>query len=455
MRKYSEKFLNNYKILTQSTIGLEIEFFSNHSFYKTLEFLNNELAPVKVHGFNTYHATFVPDKDNFKMELDLSGGSNMREIVTGPLDYQSARYYLIKLLQFVDKYGYTTDKSSIHINISFGKESKKQLINLNILKHILKTDEEDIYRVFTNRKNNIYAKSIKKMIPFKDYDFSNVNIASIANVMKLPDDRYYGVNYLHMDEYDSCRLEYRYIGGEGYEERIGDILDMMDRFVITTWNCIDEPFDTYDTEELEFYLSKNITNFKQFSNYDNFLIEFPTIRLQIDQRAEYDIVNSYFSKIYDKLFIIVDSIDSLKECIINYVTSTHELEIVGGEFKSILNIRGYNFINCKIMDGIYYDSTFYNCEVINTQLEKCKLDMSQIKTSKITNCTTETSTLDDCFVMGGYLNSVMNGGIFRSGKIGPSCILSSTTKIVEQPSTEGMEGEISDEKKLDSKWKGK
>lgn len=446
MRKYSEKFLNNYKILKQAIVGIEIEFFSNHSFYKTIELLNLELAPVNVHGFNVYHSTFTPDDKNFKIEIDLSGGSEMREIVTGPLDYQSARYYLIKLLNFVSKNGYTTDKSSIHINISFGKDSPKQLIDLNILKHILKTDEEDVYRVFPNRKNNIYAKSIKKMIPFKDYDFSNVNIASIANVMKLPDDRYFGVNYLHMDEYESCRLEYRYIGGEGYEEKIGDILDMMDRFIITTWDCIKEPFDIYDQEELEFYLSKNITNFKQFSKYDNFLIEFPTIRLQIDQNAEYNMVNSYYAKIYEQLFIIVDSIDSLKDCIINYVTSTHQIEIVGGTFKSILNISGYNFINCKILDGIYYDSTFYNCEIINTQLERCRIDMSTIKSSKLTGCTTETSTLDECFFMAGYLNSVMNGGIFRSGKIGPACILSSTTKIVEQPSNEFDSSMVPDKK---------
>ena len=32
--------------------------------------------------------------------------------------------------------------------------------------------------------------------------------------------------------------------------------------------------------------------------------------------------------------------------------------------------------------------------------------------------------------MNGYFNSEMNGGVFRSGKIGPYAIISSETKIV-------------------------
>ncbi len=445
MRKYSEKYLNNWKILSGAIVGLEIEFYSNLSFYKLQEQLNQEFAPVKFHGFNTYHAAFTPDKDNFKVEIDLSGG-NMREIVTGPMDYFTARYNLIKLLHFVQKWGYTTDKSSIHINISFdNKKSDRRLIDLNILKHILKTDEEDIYRVFPVRKNNIYAKSIKKMIPFRDYDFSNVAIDTVKNVMKLPDDRYYGVNYLHMNNYEGCRLEYRYIGGEGYEQKVGDIMDLMDRFIITTYNCIGQPFDTYDVEELNYYLNKKITNFKNFSNYDNFIVEYPTIKLQVDQIGQYEIVNSYYSKIYDRLYTLIDSIDNLKDCVINYVTETHKIEIVEANFKSVQNINGFDFINCDMFDGIYTDCTFYNCIVVNTQLDRCKIDASEIKSGKLTSCNVQSSRLEDCYFMAGYLDSSMTGGVFRSGKIGPNAILSSTTKVIKSD-LEGEGEEILDMK---------
>ena len=100
MNKYSDKFLNQSFKLKNSLIGFEFEFYMKDlSFYKTLEMLNNELSPVKVWGFRKYHSDFTPDKNNFKIEPDLSGGSNMVELVTGPMDYFNAKYYLIKIMR--------------------------------------------------------------------------------------------------------------------------------------------------------------------------------------------------------------------------------------------------------------------------------------------------------------------------------------------------------------------
>jgi len=137
MRKYSEKFLDKFSRLKNAIIGLEFEFYMKDlSFYKTMEMLNTELNPVRVHGFRQYHSDFRPDKNNFKFEPDLSGGSNMVELVTGPLEYNDAKYYLIKILNFIQNYGYTNDRSSIHFNLSFN-QSDKDLNDLNILKLIL------------------------------------------------------------------------------------------------------------------------------------------------------------------------------------------------------------------------------------------------------------------------------------------------------------------------------
>ena len=173
MKKYSDKFLNQSDKLKDAVIGFEFEFYMKDlSYYKTLELLNKELEPVKVWGFRQYHSDFTPDNKNFKIEPDLSGGSNMVELVTGPLNFYDAKYYLIKIIKFIQTYGYTNEKSSIHFNISF---SDKDLNDLNPLKLILNTDEEEIYRTYPTRKDNVYAKTVKKIIPFKEYDFFNIH----------------------------------------------------------------------------------------------------------------------------------------------------------------------------------------------------------------------------------------------------------------------------------------
>jgi hypothetical protein len=236
------------------------------SYYKTLELLNQYLEPVQVHGFRKYHSDFETDENNFKIEPDLSLGSNGVEIITGPLEYFKAKYYLIKILKFIQDYGYTTEKCAIHFNISFLEGCDKDLNNLNILKLILSTDEDEIYRVYPSRKGNIYAKTVKKVIPFKEYDYNSVAVDSIKNTLRLPDDKYYGINFLHINNpRESQRLEYRYIGGTDYQKNTGQILYFLDRFILDVWDSINGVFTNKNVKDLETYLKMNISNFKNFS----------------------------------------------------------------------------------------------------------------------------------------------------------------------------------------------
>lgn len=428
MRTYSEKYIQNYKTLKEATIGFEFEFYSKRtSYYKMLEILNEELAPVKVHGFRQYHSDFEVDADNFKMEPDLSGGSSMIEIITGPLDYFNARFYLLKLLKFIQEYGYTNDKCSLHINISY---KEKNLKDLNLLKQILTTNEDAIYEVFPSRKNNIYAKSIKNMIPFEDYDFSSVDISIIKNVIKIPKDKYYGINFSHADKVSGSRLEYRYLGGKDYEQKSGDILDFMDQFIINTYNNIGSDFDNNDIKLLGTYLDGKINSFKTFSSYDKFIVDFPSLQIQVDQRGDYDIIKAYYGQIYKRVFKLIESTDGLTDGVINFVIASKKIEVVDCKFSCTMNIKDYDFINCNISDGVFENCEIVNSEVVNTQLTRTKVYRSDVKDSKLLSCNVDNSDLTDCFFMEGFLDGHMEGGIFRSGKVGPNGSLSTTTKLV-------------------------
>lgn len=429
MKKYSEKFLNQSDKLKDAVVGLEFEFYMKDlSFYKTLELLNQHLDPVKVWGFRQYHSDFVPDDKNFKMEPDLSGGANMCELITGPLSYYDTKYYLVKIVKFIQTYGYTSEKASIHFNLSF--KGDKNLNDLNILKLILRTDEDEIYRYYPSRKDNVYAKTIKKIIPYKEYDFFNIPIDTIKNNMRMPNDKYYGINFVNINnEKEKQRLEFRYIGGKDYEKNIGQLIYFMDKFIINVHDCIDKSFDAEDADRLEGYLEENINLFKNFSKYDNFIVEFPTIQIQIDQSNNYDTVAAYYQKIYNRLYNLIDGSTDLKECIINYVTTTQTMEVVDANVKASSNLSGYDFVNCQV-EGIIEDSYFTSCQIKNSQLTKCSLENNEVDNSKILNCKVESSSLTSCYVMNGYMNADMFGGVFRSGKLGPYATMDSEVKVV-------------------------
>jgi hypothetical protein len=430
MKKYSDKFLNQSSKLKNARIGFEFEFYMKDlSYYKTMELLNQELTPVRVWGFRQYHSDFTPDEKNFKIEPDLSGGSNMVELVTGPLSYYDAKYYLIKIVKFIQTYGYTNEKSSIHFNLSFN-DDEKNLNDLNILKLILTTDEDEIYRIFPSRKDNVYAKSVKKMIPYKEYDFFNIPISVVKNNLRTPNDKYYGINFLNINnDKDTQRLELRYIGGKDYEKNIGNLIYFMDRFIINVYDSIDTDFTSEDVNKLEEYLEEHISLFKNFSKYDNFIVDFPTIQLQIDQVGSYDLISAYYPNIYTKLYNIIDATDGLKECIINYVTLTQTVEVVDARIKTTSTLRGYDLINCET-EGIFEDCFFIGSEITNSQMSKCKLQQSSAQNSKVLNCRVEMSDLTNCYFMEGYLNGDMFGGVYRSGKLGPYATMDSEVKVV-------------------------
>lgn len=431
MEKYSNKFINQINKLRDAKVGMEFEFYiKDLSYYKALELLNKEFEPVKFWGFRQYHSNFKPDEYNFKMEPDLSGGSNMIEIITGPLNYLDAKYYLVKIINFIQNYGYTNDKCSIHFNISFDDE-KLNLNNLNVLKLILNIDEDEIYNYYPSRKNNVYSKSIKKIIPYKEYDFFNISIETIKNNIRLPMDKYYGVNFMNINSNkESQRLEFRYIGGKGYEKNIGHLIYFLERFIILTFDCISLGFNSEDSNNLENYLEYNINRYRILSNYDNFILDFPTIVMQIDQNSTYEVVSFYYGKIYNKISRILDSVEYLNDCIINYVTSTQTIEIVDAQIKGLGIIDDIEFINCDL-EGVFEDCFFVSSKLNNSQITKCKLKFSEAINSKVYNSNIDSSTLENCFFMDGYLNGEMIGGVYRSGKLGPNAILDSSVKIVK------------------------
>jgi len=428
MEKYSDKYINKYDILKHARIGFEFEFFTDRPYYKLLELLNRELD-VKVSGYRVYHSSFTPEEKHWKIEPDLSLGYSGVELISGPIPYVNSKIYLLKVLKILQGSDFSTDeKCSIHVNISFDPETSPRVLDdLNKLKLILDVDENFIYKYFPERENNFYAKSVKKIIPFKSFDFTNNAADILVNSLELPDTKYFGINLLNVFE---GRLEYRYIGGADYQFKTGEILDLLDYFIQLTWLSIDK-LDEEDIDKLKSYLSKNINQFKNFARLDNFIAQFPSIMIQVDMNPDLTILKTYYEQIYNELYEIITNIYNLNNCIINYDTENQQIEIIDATFKTIFDIKKVTFVDCIIEGGSFSNCTFVNCEIKNTHLNNCNIDLCDVYKSKIESSKiTSGSVLHDCYVFNVLLDGEMKGGIFRSGKLGDNAILDSDVKII-------------------------
>lgn len=429
MKKFSDKYINKWDILKNARVGFEFEFYTDKSYYKLLEFLNRELEPIKVSGFRVYHSKFEPSKTHFKIEPDLSLGYDGVELITGPLDYVNCKPILLKTLKILQKHATVDDRCSIHINVSFDEEKTENTLNkLDPLKLILEVDEERIYKSFPVRRNNIYAKSVKKMIPFKGYDYADSALSLLKNNLELPDTKYYGINIANIDK---GRLEYRYIGGSDYINKTNEILDLMDYFILLTNKCIEEDFTEDNQEALRNYLDKNINNFKSYKKYEKFLGTFPTITLQVDTMNDLNTLKTYYNYFYEDLYSLINNVESLNNCIINFDTDTHRLEVIEAKIKAIFDIKNITFVNCSIESGsfsncIYVSSTIKNSYISTSEMMETDIVKSKIESSHIN----QNSKAKDCFLFNTFLNGNMEGGVFRSGKIGEFGELTKTVKIV-------------------------
>ena len=447
MKIYSNEYITDFNKLKNAIIGFEFEFYTERSYFKLLELLNNVLAPIKVHGFRKYHSKFKPDENNFKIEPDLSGGPELVELITGPLPYVNSKIILLKILKVLDQYARTDEKCSIHINISFeDNEDDKVLNRLNQLKLMLEINEDYIYGFFPERKNNIYAKSVKSLIPFKGFDYSTNATQIIQTNIQLPDTKYYGINFHTIEK---GRLEWRYIGGRDYHKKSADILSLMDYFISLTYDCLNEKLNEEDLEKLQKYLFENINIFKNFSNYDNFIAEFPTIDIQIDKMSEYSVIKGYYDSFYDDIYNMVRNIYNLKDCIINYDSQLNRLELVDATFKTIFDLDDLDFIECSMNSGRYNSCSFISSEVINGTIHG-----GEIKDSNIFNCKVENSKIDkESEIDNSYLyqcvidGNVKGDSVLRMCKIGPSAVIDDSVRIVTDVNNYFHTGPVTSDKK--------
>lgn len=429
MDKFSEKYIKNSDILKKAIIGYEFEFYTDEPYYKLMELLNEYLNPIKVSGFRKYHSSFTPTKNHFKFEPDLSLGWQGVELITGPMSYYDSRIILLKVLNFMKKYTNTDEKCSLHINISFDKEkTSNTLEKISALKIILNIDEELIYKFFPERRDNFYAKSVKNLIPFKDYDYASDAVNLLSNNLELPDTKYYGIN---LKNFYNGRLEFRYIGGDDYHTKSSEILELLDYFVLLTYNSIVEPMDEDDNEELKKILNKNISQFKKFAKLDDFIAEFPTVKIQIDKSDNYTDLKTYYDKIYNELYEIINNIYNLNDCIINYDTDEQRIEIVDASFKVIFDINNITIVDSDVNNGTFNHCIFADCNITSSHLQNCK-----IQDSNVFNCKIESSHIDansvvnDSFIYNSFIDGEIGSGVIRSCKIGEYAKIGDEVKIV-------------------------
>jgi hypothetical protein len=415
-----------------SKIGIEFEFFSNFDLKKTKEELSNLLGK-KIRIEEKAHSDFAPTYDTWKMEPDNSGGSGMIELVTGSLPYAETKIVIAKMLKWIKENGSTNDKCSIHINISFDGEKLGTSVNiskLDIGKFVLNFDEEAVYNAFPNRRDSVYAKTIKFIVPL-----SGMTQPSSANTLwknyMFVKEKYYGVNFSKIPK---NYIEFRYLGGKDYQLKYDTIMKMVNHFIVSLYDTLTNPIYTKeDKEKLQEILKKHEEVVKSYKSYSNFKKYFPNIKLLIDLRTADQLVEMFYPKIREKIFDLLTKAD-MKEGLINYDSDLGRIQIKDTELLKCFEIQGIDIVDSKVQGNII-ECDLFNCDIPNSSIMRCNVfGSSEIKDCKVEDCyVNKNVTCSNSYVFGkiGVFSGEMKGGIFRQGRVTKFARFDDKAEIIE------------------------
>jgi hypothetical protein len=432
----NENFFEKSQALNSSVIGFEFEFYSDMLKGRAAESLS-KLLGKKVTVSEKYHSKLPVDSKNFKLEPDYSGGSKMLELVTGPMEYVEAMPVMIKVLKWIDENGWTTDKCAFQFSVSFDKmrkDVKDPIQNLDVLKFVLGIDENYIYSRFPNRSKNFYAKSVKSVLPRNRYLVLE-NIKTIDSKMyKTPSDKYYGANFTKIpDGY----IEFRYLGGRNYQEKIHQIREVIDYIILYLYNILSRRSAAYTVDDLKKLQSmmdqyKNVV--RCFSNPDFFFNRYPDFHVLVDLKGYDENIKSYWNLIKDKIFDLVVE-GGVTDCYFNYDTSTGRFQIKDARVRNAVVIDNFDILGCDIKGSYLTKCNIYDSKIRKSNLSECYIVRgTEVSNSKVQDCLIEyTNVLKECFIDCPQkgVNCRIEGGIFRSGILGEFSQVSEKTQKVK------------------------
>jgi|TARA_R110000822_G_scaffold68306_8_gene166099 hypothetical protein len=400
-----------------SKIGLEFEFFANEGLDEVKRSLSQALNK-QIRVEEKAHSEFKPSDEIFKLEPDNSGGSGMIELVTGPLPFVESKLIIAKTLKWIRENGSTNDRCSIHVNVAFdGKKlgTAANVSSLDIGKFVLNFNEDAVYEAFPDRRDSVYAKSIKFIVPLSGMTQPSPGKILWRNYMFVSE-KYYGVNFSKLPQ---NYIEFRYLGGKDYEKKYNTIMNMTEHFVLSLYESLVDPvYNAKDLKNLDIILETHSSVVKSYRTYKAFKRQFPKIKLMVDLKTYDQIVETYYPKMREHVFELLTKA-GLTEGLINYDSDTGRMQLKGAELMKCFEIKGIDIVDSKIQGNII-GCDIFSSELINSSiLESNLFGGSDVIDSKIEDSyVSRNVAVKDSYVFGvrGVFSGEMDGGIFRKGR---------------------------------------
>lgn len=440
------------ELFSSTLLGFTFEFYSS----KAVNFIIEELSKITIKNiiltnFDSYNPSYG-DAILFK---EYEGSKPKYSLKLSQQRYDSIMPIVKEVLKWISNTSECKNDTLLRVNLSFDHNHLKtinSISNMNTQKLLLKIDEDYIYERFPEQKNSAYCMSVNNVTPLSEISYTSDLVKNINYIIGIPTKNYYGIN---LSDYSRGIIEFNYIGGIDYSEKEKEILEVIQYYIIKTYQSLNEA----DMSNEEYNKLRKLTdNYYKIQEiyYDSnkFNEIFPEINLFVDLRKDSQIIKSYWTKIRNMLFEAIIN-NNFKKGDFNYDTQYSSFQIRNAELKCT-NLKNFDIVKCDI-SGVTEKCNFVSCEITNARIyQSVIVNNSEVKDSYLKNVLIEhKNIIDNCFIDNNYelINCTVKNSIIKFASLGQTVNIDDNSIIIDrQDKIEQNNSGIEIEEIRDYKW---
>ena len=419
------------EVFNNTSMGFVFEFYSS----KDTNFIVEELGKLTIKDIiltnsNTYNPTY----SQAILLREYEGEKPRYSFKMGLQKYDTIIPLMKEVLGWISETSDCTQDTLMRVNMSFDHrhlETLQSISKMNTHKLILKINEDFIYEKFPEQEYSSYCLSVKQLLPISETVYSQNIVKNVNYIIGIPKKEYYGINFKN---YTNGILEFNYIGGDDYAEKEKEILEILQYYVIKTYQSLNEnEYTKEEIRELE-YLTEEFYKIQEaYDEIEKFYELFPDIKVAIDIRRDSQVLKSYWPKIRNTLFETVIN-NNLREGEFNYDTQYGMYQLRRAKI-NCTNLFNFDLVLCDIQ-GIIENCNLISCEVNNARIYNSKIVKgTTINDSYLERVTIDQeNTIENCFVENNneMLNCNINYSILKFVGLGKSAKIDEGTVVINK-----------------------
>jgi len=441
------------EVFNNTEIGFIFEFYSS----KKTNFIVENLGKLTTKDVViTNDVTYQPTYGRTILVKEYNGTKPRYSFKMARQKFSSSIPLMKEVLSWISETSDCTFDTLMRVNLTFDHNhlrTIRDISNMSPDKLILKIDEEYIYDRFPKQEDSPYAMSVKTLMPMSEAVYTNDILKNVNYIIGIPRGKHFGVNF---EDYNHGILEFNYIGGVEYSEKQKEILELIEYYVLKTYQSLNETeYSQTELSELKFMTNQFYKIQEAYYEPEKFQELFPEIDLAVNLRRDSQLLKAYWPKIRNTVFETVIN-NNLREGEFNYDSDIAVYQLRSADI-NCTNIKGFDLVKCNIT-GIVENCNLIVCEVNNARLIDSKVVKgTDISNSYLKGVTIEVeNTLENCFVENNYeilncdiKNSVIKfAGLGKNAKLDEGTVFIDREERLQQPEAVG----VHSEELRDYKW---